>query len=116
MFAPSHYSVFGANCRALGGSNKIARESGVSKGLTEGKAIIFASLFAAVSGIMATSYGAGTVAQTGLASMSIIFPAIIGVNIGLLLAKWVDITFGTVAGVVTMNILGTGLASIGVPA
>ncbi len=116
MFLLNHYSVFGANCRALGGSNKIAREAGVSKGKTEGKAIIFASIFAAISGIMATSYGAGTVAQTGLASMSIIFPAIIGVNIGLLLTKWVDITFGTIAGVVTMNILGTGLTAMGVPA
>ena len=116
MFVLNYFSVFGANCRALGGSNKIAQETGISKAKTEGKAIIFASLFAAISGVMATSYGAGTVAQTGLASMAIIFPAIIGVNIGRLLTKWVDITFGIVAGVVTMNILGTGLTSIGVPA
>ena len=109
------YSVFGANCRALGGSNKIAAEAGVSKAWTEGKAILIASIFAGISGIVATSYGAGTAAQTGLTSMSIIFPAIIGFNIGRLIEKYVNITFGCVSGVVTMNILATGLTALGIP-
>lgn len=110
-----HYSVFGANCRALGGSQKIARESGVSKEWTEAKAIAVASLFAGISGIVTTSYGAGTNAAVGLESMGIVFPAIIGFNIGMLLRKNVDITFGIIAGVVTMNILATGLVSLGIP-
>lgn len=115
IFVLHRYSIFGANCRALGGSNKIAGEAGISKALTEGKAIFIASIFAGISGIVATSYGAGTAASTGLDSMSIIFPAIIGFNIGRLLEKYVDITFGCIAGVVTMNILATGLISIGIP-
>ena len=109
------YSVFGANCRALGGSNKIAGEAGVSKAWTEGKAIFIASIFAGISGIVATSYGAGTSATAGLESMGIVFPAIIGFNIGRLLEKYVNITFGCVAGVVTMNILATGLTALGIP-
>lgn len=115
IYILQRYSVFGAHCRALGGNGKISAEAGISKGKTEGLAIIVASLFAGVSGILATSYGAGTVAQTGLASMSVVFPAIIGFNIGAMLSKYINITFGCISGVLTMNILATGLVSLNIP-
>lgn len=115
IYVLQRFSVFGAHCRALGGSGKISANAGISKGKTEGMAIIVASLFAGISGVVATSYGAGTVAQTGLASMSIVFPAIIGFYIGALLEKYINITFGCISGVVTMNILATGLVSLGIP-
>lgn len=115
IYVLQRYSVFGAHCRALGGNGKIAADAGISKGKTEGLAIFVASIFAGISGIVATSYGAGTVAQTGLASMSIVFPAIIGFFIGALLEKYINITFGCVAGVLTMNIMATGLVSLGIP-
>lgn len=115
IYVLQRYSVFGAHCRALGGNGKISAEAGISKGKTEGLAIFVASIFAGISGILATSYGAGTVAQTGLASMGTIFPAIIGFNIGAMLSKYINITFGCVAGVLTMNILATGLVSLNIP-
>lgn len=115
IYVLQRYSVFGAHCRALGGNGKISAESGISKGKTEGLAIFVASIFAGVSGVLATSYGAGTVAQTGLASMSIVFPAIIGFNIGAMLTKYINITFGCISGVLTMNILATGLVSLNIP-
>lgn len=109
------FSIFGANCRALGGGAKIAKEAGVSKSRTEGKAIFLSSIFIGISGIVATSYGAGTASATGLESIVVVFPAIIGFNIGSLLQKHINITWGCAAGVVTMNILATGLISIGIP-
>ena len=115
IYILQRYSVFGAHCRALGGNGKIAMDGGISKGKTEGITIMVASLFVGVSGVLATSYGAGTVAQTGLASMSIVFPAMIGFFIGALLERHINITFGCIAGVVTMNILATGLVSLGIP-
>lgn len=115
IYILQRYSVFGAHCRALGGNGKISAEAGISKGKTEGLAIFVASIFAGVSGVLATSYGAGTVAETGLASMGTIFPAIIGFNIGAMLSKYINITFGCVAGVLTMNILATGLVSLNIP-
>lgn len=115
IYVLQRYSVFGAHCRALGGNGKISAESGISKGKTEGLAIFVASIFAGVSSVLATSYGAGTVAQTGLASMSIVFPAIIGFNIGAMLTKYINITFGCISGVLTMNILATGLVSLNIP-
>lgn len=115
IYVLQRYSVFGAHCRALGGNGKISAEAGISKGKTEGLAIFVASIFAGISGILATSYGAGTVAQTGLASMAIVFPAIIGFNIGAMLSKYINITFGCIAGVLTMNILATGLVSLNIP-
>lgn len=115
VYILQRYSVFGSNCRALGGSNKLAQESGIAKGRIEGKAIFIASIFAGISGVVATSYGAGTAAITGLESMSIVFPAIIGFNIGRILEKYINITIGCAAGVVTMNILATALVSLGIP-
>lgn len=115
IYVLQRYSVFGAHCRALGGNGKISAEAGISKGKTEGLAIFVASIFAGISGILATSYGAGTVAQTGLASMAVVFPAIIGFNIGAMLTKYINITFGCISGVLTMNILATGLVSLNIP-
>lgn len=115
IYVLQRYSVFGAHCRALGGNGKISAEAGISKGTTEGLAIFVASMFAGISGILATSYGAGTVAQTGLASMGVVFPAIIGFNIGAMLTKYINITFGCISGVLTMNILATGLVSLNIP-
>ena len=115
IYVLQRYSVFGAHCRALGGNGKISAEAGISKGKTEGLAIFVASMFAGISGILATSYGAGTVAQTGLASMGVVFPAIIGFNIGAMLTKYINITFGCISGVLTMNILATGLVSLNIP-
>ena len=115
IYVLQRYSVFGAHCRALGGNGKISAEAGISKGKTEGLAIFVASVFAGISGILATSYGAGTVAQTGLASMAVVFPAIIGFNIGAMLTKYINITFGCISGVLTMNILATGLVSLNIP-
>lgn len=115
IYVIHRYSTFGAQCRALGGSNKIAMEAGINKAKIEGIAIFISSIFAAISGVVATSYGAGTSATAGLESMGIIFPAIIGFYIGKLLSKYINITLGCLAGVVTMNILATGLISIGIP-
>lgn len=115
IYVLQRYSVFGAKCRALGGNSKIAANSGISKGRTEGLAIFIASIFVGISGIMATSYGAGTAAQTGLGSMAIVFPAMIGFFIGNLLRKHVNITFGIFSGVMTMQVLANGLVSLGIP-
>ena len=115
IYVLQRYSVFGAKCRALGGNGKIAANSGISKAKTEGLAIFIASMFVGISGIMATSYGAGTAAQTGLASMGIVFPAMIGFFIGALLQKHVNITFGIFSGVMTMQVLANGLVSLGIP-
>lgn len=115
IYVLQRFSVFGAQCRALGGNGKISAEAGISKGKVEGLAIFVASIFAGISGILATSYGAGTVAMTGLASMATVFPAIIGFNIGAMLSKYINITFGCISGVLTMNILATGLVSLNIP-
>lgn len=115
VFFLNRYTVFAANCRALGSNVKLALEAGINKSMTEAKCIMLAAIFSAISGIVATCYGAGTTAQTGLASMGVVFPAIIGFNLGMLLSKHVDMTFGVISGVVTMNILATGLVSLGIP-
>lgn len=109
------YSVFGANCRALGSNQKLALEAGVSKPKTEAKAIFVAAIFSAISGLVATCYGAGTNAVVGMESMGMVFPAIIGFNLAKLLEKNINITFGMISGVVTMNVLATGLISLGIP-
>ena len=109
------YSVLGANCRALGSNGKLAMDAGINKAATEAKAIMISSFFVGISGIVATSYGAGTAAQTGLASMNIVFPAVIGFSIGRLLSKYVDVTLGCISGVVVMCILATGLTALGIP-
>lgn len=101
--------------RALGSNEKLTSESGVSIAKTEGIMISICSFFVGISGILATSYGAGTAAMAGLESMSLVFPAVIGYQIGKLLERRVNIVLGCIIGIFTMNTLATGLISLSIP-
>lgn len=108
------YSVFGSNCRAVGGDTQLAKNAGIDKYKVYGKGFLVASFYAGFSAIISLSRGAGTAAATGLQSMTPIFSAMIGVFLGLMLTRWVNIVFGVISGILTMNIIGYGLLALSV--
>ena len=114
MFYLHKYSVFGSNCRAVGGDAQLAKNAGIDKYKVYGKGFLVASFYAGFSAIISLSRGAGTAAATGLQSMTPIFSAMIGVFLGLMLTRWVNIVFGVISGILTMNIIGYGLLALSV--
>ena len=114
MFYLHKYSVFGSNCRAVGGDTQLAKNAGIDKYKVYGKGFLVASFYAGFSAIISLSRGAGTAAATGLQSMTPIFSAMIGVFLGLMLTRWVNIVFGVISGILTMNIIGYGLLALSV--
>ena len=70
MFYLHKYSVFGANCRAVGGDAQLAKNAGIDKYKVYGKGFLVASFYAGFSAIISLSRGAGTAAATGLQSMT----------------------------------------------
>ncbi len=114
MYYLHKYSIFGANCRAIGGNAQLSKNAGIDKYKVYGKGFLIASVYAGFSGIISLSRGAGTAAATGLQSMQPLFGAMIGVFIGMMLTKWVNVVFGIVSGIMTMNIIGYGLLSLGI--
>ncbi len=109
------YSIFGAHCRALGGGVKLATTAGIKKKIIDTKSIFICSLYTALSAIIYLSRGAGSAAQPGLASLSVVFSAMTGVFIGLILVRYINMTIGTVVGVITMNIITIGLIALDMP-
>lgn len=114
MYYLHKYSVFGANCRAVGGGEQLAKNAGIDKYKVYGKGFIVASFYSGFSAIISLSRGAGTAAATGLQSMTPIFSAMIGVFLGMMLTRWVNIVFGVVSGILTMNIIGYGLLTLNI--
>ncbi len=112
MYYLHKYSIFGANCRAIGGNAQLSKNAGIDKYKVYGKGFLIASVYAGFSGIISLSRGAA--AATGLQSMQPLFGAMIGVFIGMMLTKWVNVVFGIVSGIMTMNIIGYGLLSLGI--
>lgn len=114
MYFLHRFSRFGAHCRAVGGNAKLAASAGIDKYKTYSKSFLVASAFAGVSAIISLSRGAGASAATGLQTLTPIFSAMIGVFIGLMINRWVNVVFGIISGIMTMNIIGYGLLALGV--
>ena len=115
IYVLDKYSVFGAHCRALGGNETLAKTAGIKKNVVNTKAIFICSIYAAIAAIISVSRCAGSAAQTGLLSMSVVFQAMTGVFIAMILTKYINMTVGIIVGVVSMNIITIGLIAIDMP-
>lgn len=115
LYLLQKYSIFGAQCRALGGNEKLAKSAGIIDTKVLTISIMISSLYAALAAIISLSYGSGAAASVGLESMVSVFSAMIGVFIAFMLQKHINIVFGIIAGSLTMNIIGMGLLSINMP-
>jgi ribose/xylose/arabinose/galactoside ABC-type transport system permease subunit len=115
MYYLQRYSVFGANCRALGGNEELSANAGICKKSIHAIAIMICSLYAAAAALISLSRGAGTTTQTGLTSLSIVFGSMSGVYVAFVLERYINITIGIIVGVYTMNIITIGLIALNIP-
>lgn len=112
MYFLHGYSVYGAKARAVGGNPILAESAGISTIDTQSVAIMLAALYGGVAALLSLSYGTGTSIENGLDTIGTAFQAMLGVFVAGFIGKHVNIVFGVFAGILSLNILQTGLVAL----
>lgn len=112
MYYLHRYSVYGARARAVGGNPVLAESAGISTINTQSVAIMLAAIYGGAAALLSLSYGTGTSIENGLDTIGTAFQAMLGVFVAGFIAKHVNIVFGVFAGILSLNILQTGLVAI----
>lgn len=112
MYFLQRYSVYGAKARAVGGNPVLAESAGISTINTQSVAIMLAALYGGIAALLSLSYGTGTSIENGLDTIGTAFQAMLGVFLAGFISKHVNIVFGIFAGILSLNILQTGLVAI----
>ena len=112
MYFLQSYSVYGAKARAVGGNPVLAESAGISTINTQSVAIMLAALYGGIAALLSLSYGTGTSIENGLDTIGTAFQAMLGVFVAGFISKHVNIVFGIFAGILSLNILQTGLVAI----
>lgn len=112
MYYLHRYSVYGAKARAVGGNPVLAESAGISMINTQSVAIMLAAFYGGVAALLSLSYGTGTSIENGLDTIGTAFQAMLGVFVAGFISKHVNIVAGVFAGILSLNILQTGLVAI----
>lgn len=112
MYFLQQYSVYGAKARAVGGNPVLAESAGISTITTQSVAIMLAAVYGGIAALLSLSYGTGTSIENGLDTIGTAFQAMLGVFVAGFISKHVNIVFGIFAGILSLNILQTGLVAI----
>lgn len=112
MFFLQKYSVYGAKARAVGGNPALAESAGISTIQTQSVAIMLAAVYGGIAALLSLSYGTGTSIENGLDTIGTAFQAMLGVFVAGFISKQVNIVFGIFAGILSLNILQTGLVAV----
>ncbi|MDF2632236.1 MAG: hypothetical protein K0Q85_832 [Caproiciproducens sp.] len=106
---------FGAHVRAIGSNERLAKNMGVKPMKVKFLCFAVCGFFIGISALLQLSYGGSMIPKSGLESMSMVFQPMMGVFIGLSLAKICNIVVGVFIGEFTMSIISTGMMSMGLP-
>ena len=104
---------FGFHVRLIGSSINIARQNGIDIDKTRIKIFMMTGLFCGFYGVMELGSSGVVTSKSNMASMGIIFSAIICVFIAMTIEKWVNLVVGiyvgaVVASIIRLTILVTG--------
>jgi ribose transport system permease protein len=105
----------GFQIKAVGGSEVVARNSGIDVDRTKVIAFLLCGVFAGIAGVMTISYGGAIMPSTNLDSISRIFPPIMGYFIGIALQRYCNIIIGVFVGEFSILMIVTGLMTVGIP-
>lgn len=108
-----NFTSFGHNVRALGNGQLIARNAGLSPSATKFKSFVFGGLFLGAAAVINISARGKLTVATNMISVSTVFDAMMGIFIGLFLAKYCNMAIGVAIGAFTMKMLNTGLIALG---
>jgi len=105
----------GMQLRAVGGSEIIAKNSGINTKVVKMLGFMMCGIFLGISSVLTVSYGGVIMPSTRLDSISRIFSPLMGYFIGIALQKYCNIIVGIFVGEISILITITGMMTLGVP-
>ena len=108
---------FGFNARALGSNEMIANSLGLSSKKIKPQIYVVSGMFYGVAAVLSICYAGSISAKMSLSSLSMVFPPVISVLIGLQFKSILEnFALTILIGAFSVTILFTGLIAIGLPA
>lgn len=114
-YALFNHTGFGTHVRTIGSSERLAKNMGVKPTRVKFICFIVCGFFVGISALLQLSYGGSMIPKSGLESMTMVFQPMMGVFIGLSLARICNIIVGVFIGEFTMSIISTGMIALGLP-
>lgn len=114
-YALFNHTGFGTHVRTIGSSERLAKNMGIKPTRVKFTCFIVCGFFVGISALLQLSYGGSMIPKSGLESMTMVFQPMMGVFIGLSLARICNIIVGVFIGEFTMSIISTGMIALGLP-
>ncbi len=112
-----HKTKFGYGIRALGNNDIVAVNLGINNNTLKVKTYMIGGMFYGIAGILAICYAGSISAKLSLGSLSMMFPPIISVLIGLQLKNILNnFAITILVGAFSVTVLSSGLIAVGLPA
>lgn len=111
-----NYSKLGYNIRACASSQQIAKSSGINTKKTAFMCYVVSSLFLGVAALLKISIQGSIDTPMYMSSTNIIFNCMLGIYVGMALEQYCNLLIGIFVGNYIMNMLTTGLLSLGLSA
>lgn len=111
-----NYTKFGYNVRACASSQQIAKNAGVNTAKTAFICYVVSAIFLGVASLLKISIQGSIDTPMYMSSTNIIFNCMLGIYVGLALEQYCNLLFGVFIGNFIMNMLTTGLLSLGLSA
>ena len=109
-------TAYGHNLRAVGANQAIAIASGLDLDKIKFQNFIVGGIFLGVAAVLHLSSSGSLNNVAALGSMTVMMDAFMGVFLGMLLGRWIDLSVAIYLGVVTMKIISNGFVAIGMSA
>lgn len=113
IYVINNYTRFGYNVRSLGNGQRIAQNIGVNLIQTRYLSFLLEGVLLGVASVINISILGAAKPETGMATTSIAFSAIMACNVGKYLSKYCDLLVGTLLGALTLKMLASGMLAIG---
>ncbi|KKW28304.1 MAG: Branched-chain amino acid ABC transporter, permease protein [Candidatus Uhrbacteria bacterium GW2011_GWD2_52_7] len=111
-----NYSKFGYNVRAIGNGQNIARYSGINVKRNAFICYTLSGFFLGIAALLKISIQGSIDTAMYMSSTNIIFNCMLGIYIGLAIEKYCNLVIGILVGNIIMNMMASGLLSIGLSA
>ena len=112
-----HKTKFGHGIRALGCNDYVAVNLGMNNNKLKFQTYVLGGMFYGIAGVLTICYAGSISAKMELGSLSMMFPPIISVLIGLQLLNFVNVFPLTILiGAYSVTVLSSGMIAVGLPA
>ena len=111
-----NHSTFGYHVRAIGGNQLIAKNSGINTRRNAFFSYLISGFYLGVAALLKLSTQGSIDTAMYMSSTNIIFNCMLSIYIGFAIEKYCNIVIGIFIGNIIMNMMASGLLSIGLSA